>query len=112
MNQIKWAISGGILIKDGLIKFDPYKENFQNDVFRKSNHTGIGFDKEGKIKMFIKENFDYDPCPPARLVKTATNLNLVGAIFLDGGGSSQMYYKKPIVKSDRKIITAILLKAL
>ncbi len=100
LDNVLWAISGGMLFPD----YDPKKEGFRSDVIRTTNHTGIGF-RGNEVVMFVKPN-----CPLERLVLTAKNLNLEGAIFLDGGGSSQLNYQGRGIQSHRKICTAVCLK--
>ncbi|MBU5440339.1 phosphodiester glycosidase family protein [Tissierella sp. MSJ-40] len=58
-----------------------------SDVLGKTNHTGMGY-KNNKIYLFAKER-----CTMKEFLHSIKLLELQGAIFLDGGGSTQLYYK-------------------
>lgn len=103
VKKIKWGISGGMLTPDYNPNLEGYTYPF-NDVLRYANHSGIGY-KNGKIVLFMKPS-----CKMTRFVQSAKNLELDGAIFVDGGGSSQIRYKGKGYKSNRDINTAICLK--
>lgn len=86
LSQIKkpilWAIGGGSLLPniiDG--------EKFASDIFRRTKHTAIGI-KNGRVFLIVSSV----DCTMKEFQKLLLVLNLDGAIFLDGGGSSQMNY--------------------
>ena len=81
--KVDWAI-GGI----GLYpSFDPRTEQVPQDILRYTNHTGIAF-KNNIIYLIVSE-----PCSMYSFKEKIVKLNIDGAIALDGGGSTQMFYK-------------------
>ena len=84
--NIDWAISGGSLFP----YYSPSSEGFTSSQTYTTHHTGIGWKKVNGI--YVAVMFVRPSCPLSRLVQTSKNLGLEGSIFLDGGGSSQMYY--------------------
>ncbi|MDD3414832.1 MAG: phosphodiester glycosidase family protein [Lachnospiraceae bacterium] len=97
--NMKWGISGVMLMPD----YNRYVEKYLSDIYRKTNHTVIGFDKNFNIYMFVRTYSTME-----RLVKSCKFFNLIGAISLDGGGSSQLNYNGKGYKSTRKINSAII----
>ena len=79
----KWCIGGGMLIPD----YNPTLEKIASDILRTTAHTGIGY-KRNRIYLFV-----HSKCSMHAFRDYVEKLNLDGAIFLDGGGSTQMNYK-------------------
>lgn len=81
---VKWAIGGGSLLP----YYDPSGEKIASDILRYTMHTGIGF-KGDKVFLFVTTTM----CSMGTFRERVRKLNLDGAIFLDGGGSSQLNWK-------------------
>ena len=96
-----WGISGVMLLPS----YDRYVEGYASDIYRKTHHTMIGFDKKNNVYLMVRTNSTME-----KLVQTCEELNLVGAVSLDGGGSSQLNYNGKGFKSNRIINSAILIK--
>ena len=95
-----WGISGVMLVPD----YNRWAERYLNDVYRKTNHTVIGFDEE-YIYLMVQKN-----CTMTQLIKTCKKFGLKGAVSLDGGGSSQLRFNGKGVFSARKINSAVIIK--
>ena len=84
---IKWAIGGGSLSPF----YNPPDEGFvapYDDVLRNAYHAGIAH-KGNKIFLIVSS-----PCTMGEFRSLVENsLSIDGAVFLDGGGTTQMYYK-------------------
>lgn len=107
VNEIKkpyeWAIGGGMLLPS----YDPESEGYidkSKDVLRKTAHTGIGY-KDGKVYLFTKENLSMK-----EFLDSIRLLGLIGAIFLDGGGSTQLNYKGKGIHSTRILSHGVFIK--
>ncbi len=96
-----WGISGVMLLPN----YDRYIEKYASDIYRKTHHTMIGFDKKNNVYLMVRTNSTME-----KLVQTCEELNLVGSVSLDGGGSSQLNYNDKGFKSNRIINSAILIK--
>lgn len=96
-----WGISG-VQLKPN---YDRYVEKYADDIYRKTNHTIIGFDKEQNVYLIVRTNSTME-----RLIQTCNFFNLVGAVSLDGGGSSQLNYNGKGYKSSRKINSAVIIR--
>ena len=99
---VQWAIGGGMLFLD----YNPTVEGFTgqfSDVLRNTAHTGIGY-KGGKVYMFVHKQ-----CDMLGFRAKVKALGLDGAIFLDGGGSTQMNYKGKGLHSNRKLSHGVFL---
>lgn len=81
--KVDWAIGGVGLYPS----FDPRTEQVPQDILRHTNHTGIAF-KGNIIYLIVSE-----PCSMYSFREKILKLNVDGAIALDGGGSTQMFYK-------------------
>ena len=99
--NMKWGISGVMLVPD----YNRYSEKYLSDVYRKTNHTVIGYDKDMNIYLLVRTLSTME-----RLVRSCKFFGLVGAVSLDGGGSSQLRYNGKGLTSSRKINSAIVLK--
>lgn len=94
-----WGIGGVQLLPE----YNP--KDFLPDVHRTANHTVLGYDKEGYVYLIVRTNASMQ-----RLLKTCSNLGLIGAVSLDGGGSSQLHFNGNGIKSTRKINSAVIVK--
>lgn len=81
--KVNWAIGGVGLYPS----FDPRTEQVPQDILRYTNHSGIAF-KNNIIYLIVSE-----PCSMYSFKEKILKLNIDGAIALDGGGSTQMFYK-------------------
>lgn len=81
--KVDWAIGGVGLYPS----FDPRIEQVPKDILRYTNHSGIAF-KNNIIYLIVSE-----PCSMYSFKEKILKLNVDGAIALDGGGSTQMFYK-------------------
>lgn len=81
--KVDWAIGGVGLYPS----FDPRTEQVPQDILRYTNHSGIAF-KNNIIYLIVSE-----PCSMYSFKEKILKLNVDGAIALDGGGSTQMFYK-------------------
>ena len=92
--KVDWAI-GGI----GLYpSYDVKTEQVPEDILRYTNHTGIAF-KDNIIYLIVSE-----PCSMYSFKEKILKLKIDGAIALDGGGSTQMFYKNNFgVHTSRKL---------
>ena len=92
--KVDWAIGGVGLYPS----FDPRTEQVPPDILRYTNHTGIAF-KNNIIYLIVSE-----PCSMYSFKEKILKLNIDGAIALDGGGSTQMFYKNNFgIHSIRKL---------
>lgn len=92
--KVDWAIGGVGLYPS----FDPRTEQVPEDVLRYTNHTGIAF-KDNIIYLIVSE-----PCSMYSFREKILKLNVDGAIALDGGGSTQMFYKNNFgIHNSRKL---------
>lgn len=99
---VKWAIGGGLLFPD----YNPGLEKIAEDILRVTAHTGIGY-KGDKVYLIVTSS----NCSMAEFRSRVLKLGLEGAIFLDGGGSTQMNYKdNKGIHSSRKLSHGIFLK--
>lgn len=96
-----WGISGVMLRPD----YDRYIEGYAADIYRKTNHTIIGFDSDNNVYLIVKTDSTME-----QLVQVCKDLKLVGAVNLDGGGSSQLNWNGQGYKSSRIINSAIIVK--
>ena len=97
--DMKWGISGVMLLPD----YDRYIEKYFDDIYRKTNHSVIGFDMHYNIYMFVRTDSTMES-----LVQECLNLGLIGAINLDGGGSSQIRFNNKGYKSSRILNNALI----
>lgn len=92
--KVEWAIGGVGLYPS----YDVKIEQVPKDILRHTNHTGIGF-KGNIIYLIVSE-----PCSMYSFREKILKLNVDGAIALDGGGSTQMFYKNNFgIHSIRKL---------
>lgn len=98
--EMVWGISGVMLIPD----YNRWIEKYLSDVYRRTNHTVIGFDK-GYLYLIVQRN-----CTMTQLVKTCKRFGLEGAVSLDGGGSSQLRFNDKGFISSRRINSAVIVK--
>lgn len=98
-SDVFWAVGGGSL---------PFNqnENWGPDVVRKAERTAMAI-KDDKVyliatheKLSLEELGD----------KIKEQLDPDHAIFLDGGGSTQMFYDKAIITSSRTVDNGIFVK--
>lgn len=93
--KVIWAIGGVGLYPS----YDPEVEKVPKDILRCSAHTGIAF-KGDVIYLVVTVN----PCTMGNFRAKICNLDIDGAIALDGGGSTQMFYKNNFgVHTTRKL---------
>lgn len=100
-DYMQWGISGVMLLPN----YNRWIELYLADIFRKTNHTVLGFDVDGNLVMFLQKN-----CSMTDLINTCKKFNLIGAINLDGGGSSQLRFNNKGFTSTRKINSAVLIR--
>jgi N-acetylmuramoyl-L-alanine amidase CwlA len=81
--KVDWAIGGVGLYPS----YDVKTEQVPPDILRYTNHTGIAF-KNNIIYLIVSE-----PCSMYSFKEKILKLNVDGAIALDGGSSTQMFYK-------------------
>lgn len=92
--KVDFALGGVGLIPS----FDPKLEKIPSDILRCTNHTGIAF-KGSKVYLIASI-----PISMADFKDRISELNVDGAIALDGGGSTQMFYKDNFgIHSSRKL---------
>lgn len=96
-----WGISGVMLVPE----YSRTIEKYLSDIYRKTHHTIIGFDKDMNIYLIVRTNSTME-----RLIQSCIFFGLVGAISLDGGGSSQLNFNGKGYKSARKINSAVLVR--
>lgn len=93
-DKIDWAIGGVGLYP----AYDPKYEQVPKDILRYTTHTGIAF-KGKEIYLIVSE-----PCSMAVFRDKVKALGIDGAIALDGGGSTQMFYKNNFgIHTSRKL---------
>lgn len=93
-DKIDWAIGGVGLYP----AYDPNYEQVPKDVLRHTTHTGIAF-KGKDIYLIVSK-----PCSMVVFRDKVKALGIDGAIALDGGGSTQMFYKNNFgVHTSRKL---------
>lgn len=76
---------GGMML---LPIYDPKAERVLPDILRTTNHTAIGFKGDEVYLITTKER-----CTMYTLYQRLYVLKLDGAVALDGGGSTQMFYE-------------------
>lgn len=97
----EWCIGGGSLIPNIIDD-----ESFASDIFRHTHHTAIGY-KGNRIYLIVTETY----CTMSEFRNRILKLGLDKAIFLDGGGSTQMNYKgNKGLHSSRKLSHGVFLK--
>lgn len=103
---VKWAIGGGQLIPEYNPEIEGYTvANNAADVLRVTAHTGIGY-KGDKVFLIVHKN-----CSMEQFKNMILKLGLDGAIFLDGGGSTQMnYIGGKGISSTRKLSHGVFIK--
>ena len=93
-DKIDWAIGGVGLYP----AYDTKYEQVPKDILRHTTHTGIAF-KGKEIYLIVSE-----PCSMTAFKDKVKALGIEGAIALDGGGSTQMFYKNNFgVHTSRKL---------
>lgn len=99
---IIFAVGGGTLLPD----YNPKLEGTASDILRTTAHTGIGF-KGGRVFLFVHKK-----CSMLTFKSyVEKELKLDQAIFLDGGGSTQMNYTNNRgIYSSRPLSNGIFLK--
>ncbi|MDD2480782.1 MAG: phosphodiester glycosidase family protein [Lutispora sp.] len=95
-----WGISGVMLLPD----YNRWAEKYLSDVYRRTNHTVIGFNRDD-VYLMVQKN-----CTMTQLIKTCKKFGLEGAVSLDGGGSSQLRFNGKGLTSSRRINSAVVLK--
>ncbi|SCL85253.1 N-acetylmuramoyl-L-alanine amidase [Sporanaerobacter sp. PP17-6a] len=99
--SFKWCIGGGMLIPD----YNPTLEKIPDDILRTTSHTGMGY-KGDRAYLFV-----HPKCSMYEFRNCVEKLNLDGAIFLDGGGSTQMNYAGGKgIHSSRKLSHGVFIK--
>ena len=94
-DKIDWAIGGVGLYPS----YNPNYEQVPKDILRCTEHTGIAF-KGDVIFLVVTDK----PCTMGDFRAKICNLDIDGAIALDGGGSTQMFYKNNFgVHTTRKL---------
>lgn len=96
-----WGVSGVMLLPS----YDRYIEGYAADIYRKTNHTIIGFDSGNNVYLIVRTDSTME-----KLIQVCKDLKLIGAVNLDGGGSSQLNWNGQGYKSSRKINSAIIVK--
>lgn len=98
----KWCIGGGSLIPF----YSPSEEKIASDILRNTHHTAIGY-KNDRVFLIVTDTY----CDMNTFRERVMNLELDGAIFLDGGGSTQMnYVGGKGIHSSRKLSHGVFLK--
>lgn len=104
-----WAISGLMLYPSYIPAIEGFVGKYA-DVLRATKHTALGF-KDNKIYLIASD--ESLTMQEFRNKILNSKLAFDGLIALDGGGSTQLSYAdKDIVKSSRKVVTAVLCKEL
>lgn len=92
--SIDWAIGGVTLLP----WYDPVLEKVPQDILRVTRHTGIGY-KGGKVYLIVSCR-----CSMLDFKNKVKALGLDGAIALDGGGSTQMFWENNLgIHSARRL---------
>lgn len=81
---ITFAVGGMMLLP----LYDPKAERVMADILRATNHTAIGY-KGDEVYLITTK----DRCTMYTLYQRLYVLKLDGAVALDGGGSTQMFYE-------------------
>lgn len=99
---IIFAIGGGTLLPD----YNPKLEGTANDILRITAHTGIGF-RDDRVFLIVHKN-----CHMTTFKSyVEKDLKVDQAIFLDGGGSTQMnYVSGKGIHSSRPLSNGVFLK--
>ena len=82
--DVIWAIGGGSLIPN----YNPKEENWDSTVTYTTNRTGIAY-KDNTVYLIVAKNMSMEEFRN----RITNQLKVDGAIFLDGGGSTQMFYE-------------------
>lgn len=100
VKEIDWAVGGGSL---------PYNpnENWKSDVTRPTAERTAMAIKDGKVYLIVSK-IGMSLLELGN--KIQINLSPDKMIFLDGGGSTQMYFNKSIKKSNRAVDNGIFIK--
>lgn len=96
-----WAV-GGYMVKPYM---DFANEKIPGSVNYQTAHTYIGVDADENIYLIVRPNHMIRD-----IVPLLDELDIIGAVVLDGGGSSQLNHPDGHFRSTRRINTAILLK--
>lgn len=93
--KVDWAI-GGV----GLYPvYDPRYERVPKDILRTCRHTGLAFSGDTVYLIACSRYMSLYQFKQAIL----QTLKVDGAIALDGGGSTQLFYNKALIYSKRKL---------
>lgn len=98
--NVKYALGAG----PNLLPEISQTEEFQPDIMNSTRpRSAVGITKDGLVKLVCTNEMTL-----TQLSKVMRDIGCIEAMNLDGGGSSQMYYKKTIRNGDgRKLSTAI-----
>lgn len=96
-----WGTSGVMLLPE----YSRSAEEYLDDVYRQTNHTVIGFDKNNIAHLIVRENSTM-----TQLINLCAKLNLIGAVNLDGGLSSQIRFNDKGLKTMRILNSAVIVK--
>ncbi|WP_071026423.1 phosphodiester glycosidase family protein [Peptoniphilus raoultii] len=100
--KVDWEIGGVGLYPS----YDPNLEQVPRDILRHTTHTGIAF-KGNEIYLIVSE-----PCSMSIFKQKVIALGIDGAIALDGGGSTQMFYKNNFgIHTSRKLNNIVGIKS-
>lgn len=97
-SDVYFAVGGLQLLPD----YNPDKYYWQRDVLRYTWHTAIGF-KDGEVYLITTNRM----CDMWTFKEKLKALGLEGALALDGGGSTQMFYKNKGIHQSRGLNTMI-----
>lgn len=115
------AIGGSpMLVKDSVINITDVQELIAVDNTSSRARSAIGYLKNGNVVLFVAEGGGVNGKPPGLTLKEVAQVMLqlgcVGAVNLDGGGSSSMVVdggmtiKPSDTAGERKVVSAILVK--
>lgn len=96
------AIGGGSLTPI----YNPIGEKIPSDILRVTHHTAIGY-KNNRAYLIITKRH----CWMSEFKTMVEKLNLDGSVFLDGGGSTQMFYPPNSgLHTTRRLASGVFLK--
>ena len=100
--KVKFAVGGMTLLPEAM--YDAKAESIAPDVLRYAWHTAIGYNADTDEVYLITTN---ERCDMHGFMQKIKSVGCTHAVALDGGGSTQMFYKGRGIHSARRVCTIV-----
>ena len=101
-SKVKFAVGGMTLLPETM--YDAKAESIAADVLRYAWHTAIGYNTDTDEVYLITTN---ERCGMHDFAQKIKSVGCTHAVALDGGGSTQMFYKGRGIHSARRVCTIV-----